>query len=244
MCGRYSLTSPFEAVAQVFHLSIAMPQWWGSRYNIAPTQLVPVVRAGRDEPEVRRLDELSWGLVPFWAQDPSVGSRMINARSETLTSKPAFKRAFEKRRCLVVSDGFYEWRKNKDGTKQPFRICHVDRTPIAFAGLWEWWKEKGAPEDEQPLRSCTIITTDANPVVRPLHDRMPVILPMEHHASWLDPANDDTDALSKLLVPFDPDQTMAYPVTRAVGNPRFEQAACVEPIDDPGIEGDQPGLFG
>ena len=182
MCGRFTLTSSPEELARRFGLDDAAELV--PRYNIAPGQDVLAVRADADGR--RRADGLRWGLVPPWAPDPSVGSRMINAKGETLAEKSSFRNAFKKRRCLVLADGFYEWRKEgKD--KIPTYIFQKSREPFAFAGLWETWK---SPEDEV-IRSCTIITTEPNAYMSPIHNRMPVLLSEEAEALWLDPMTEE-----------------------------------------------------
>jgi len=221
MCGRYTLSSPADLIAQTFGLD-QVPEL-APRYNIAPTQPVAAVRldsAGR-----RRLDFLRWGLVPGWAQDPSIGNRMINARAETVHVKPAFRTALRHRRCLILSDGFYEWRKTSEG-KQPMHICMRDHHPFAFAGLWEHWQ---TPQGEA-LESCTIITTAANALLAPIHDRMPVILPPQHHDRWLDPAAPSVDPLRALLVPYAGEDMTAWPVDSRVNNPRNDSPHCMEPL--------------
>ena len=177
MCGRYTLKAPREAIAEAFDLA-DVPQLL-PRYNIAPTQAVPVVRLDRASGE-REIALLQWGLIPSWADDPAIGNRLINARAETVAEKPAFRTAFKKRRCLVVADGFYEWKRENGKTPYYFRL--KDSSPFAFAGLWERW-EKG----EEPVESCTLLTCEANGVVAPVHGRMPVILKPEDYARWLDP---------------------------------------------------------
>lgn len=206
MCGRFTLAVPAEQVATQFQLS-QVPDL-APRYNIAPTQQVAAVRA---TDAGRELVLLRWGLVPSWAKDPSVGAKMINARSETVAEKPAFRAALRQRRCLIPADGFYEWQAQAGG-KQPFHIRLAEGGPFALAGLWEHWK---TPEGGW-LHSCTILTTEANELMRPLHERMPVILPAEHHARWLDPGLHDAGPLQELLRPFPADQMLAYPVSKAV----------------------------
>jgi len=200
VCGRFTLRTSPRDVAQEFGLT-ELPELF-PRYNIAPTQPAPAVRAPR------QLEFLRWGLIPAWAEDPSIGSRMINARAEGIATKPAFRRAFQSRRCLIVGDGFYEWRN-----KQPFYIRRKDDRPFAFAGLWERWKG---------LDSCTIITTEANDLIRPLHDRMPVILNAEDYDRWL--ATPD----ESLLRPYDAEALELYSVARVVNSPRNETPACIE----------------
>jgi putative SOS response-associated peptidase YedK len=189
------------------------------RYNIAPTQDVPAVwqTESATAPEVVML---RWGLVPSWAKDPAIGSRMINARCETLAEKPSFRSAFKRRRCLVLSDGYYEWEKEGSG-KQPYLIHMQDDRPFAFAGLWEYW-EGG------PFHSCTVITTDANQATSNLHHRMPVILSPADIPAWLDPSNEDQPALQELLVPYEEDDIIVDRVSKHVNNARHEDAQCVE----------------
>jgi putative SOS response-associated peptidase YedK len=192
------------------------------RYNIAPTQPVAAVRQAADERELRMV---RWGLVPGWASDPALGARMINARAETVSEKPAFRSAFKRRRCLVLADGFYEWQATSTRQKQPHYFALHDRRPFAFAGLWEYWE--GA---EGAFESCTIITTDANDLVRPTHNRMPVILQPADYDLWLDPAMQQAGPLEALLRPAAASAMMAYPVSRAVNNPRNDSPECVAAI--------------
>ncbi len=222
MCGRYSLTTPTEAMRQLF-LFDNLPNL-EPRYNIAPTQSAPVVRrdgAGGG----RTLALLRWGLVPSWAKEIAIGARMINARAETVAEKPAFRAAFRERRCLVAADGFYEWQKTADG-KQPWRICPTDRGPFAFAGLWERWR---GPDGE--VETFTIITTVAGPSLSAIHPRMPVILAAPDHAAWLAPAT-PPDALKTLLAPFPDDQLAAYRVDHRVGNVRNDDPGLIAPLGD------------
>jgi putative SOS response-associated peptidase YedK len=219
MCGRFTLRAPAQAVEQLFplfELADVPP-----RYNIAPTQPVLAVRAGAEgKPEPVRL---RWGLVPSWAADPSIGNRLINARSETVAGKPAFRSAFRQRRCLVLADGFYEWQQ-AGRQRQPFLFrLHKDR-PFAFAGLWECWK-KG----ESPLETCTLLTTNANELLGTIHIRMPVILPHEVYDRWLDPALKDPEALQALLLPYPAQEMEGYPVATWVNNARHEGAECIVP---------------
>jgi putative SOS response-associated peptidase YedK len=216
MCGRYTLKTSGEEIARQFELAEA-PQLT-PRYNIAPTQAVPVVRL-RDEQKT--LDMMRWGLIPSWAKDRSIGARMINARSETLAEKPAFRNAFRQRRCLIPADGFYEW-LSQGKTKQPYHIHLVDKQVFGLAGLWEFWR---SPDDETVL-SCTIITTEANTLMQPLHDRMPVIIPADRYSSWLDPQQ-PIEAISDLLQPFPVEQMRAYPVSSFVSNASNEGEQCI-----------------
>ncbi len=202
------------------------PSW-----NVAPTDRVYAAaeRAAREgEPAQRVLGTYRWGLVPSWAKDPSIGSRMINARAETLERK--FRRALERRRCLVPADGFYEWERRDDGTKQPWFIVRADGAPMVFAGLWELWRPPGAEGDE-PLRTCTIITTEANDLVARLHDRMPVVLGPSDWDRWLDRAVTDPAAVRDLLAPPDPRAFEMYEVSTRVNNVRNNDGRLVLPLN-------------
>jgi putative SOS response-associated peptidase YedK len=184
MCGRFTLASPFVAVTERFHA--AAPPDLRPRYNIAPGQeVLCVIRDGAN-----RIEPLRWGLIPFWAKDPAIGNRLINARAETVAEKPSFRSAFAKRRCLVVADGFFEWRP-AGKRKVPVYIFLKSKKPFGFAGLYESWKDPGGRE----IRTCTIITTEANEIVRPIHDRMPVILPEGVEDRWLDPGEGSRERL-------------------------------------------------
>jgi putative SOS response-associated peptidase YedK len=192
-------------------------------YNVAPTQEVPAVVAGNGGGE-RRLEMLRWGLIPSWADDPGIGARMINARSETVAEKPSFRRAFKERRCLIPADGFYEWQKTNGG-KQPHYIRMKNGRPFAFAGLWESWKGDG-----NEIRSCTILTTNPNDVAGEIHNRRPVILPPEGYEVWLDPDVRETDQLLSLLAPYPHGDMEAYPVSRRVNSPSNNEPSCVESV--------------
>jgi putative SOS response-associated peptidase YedK len=220
MCGRYSFTTPIEAVRRLF--GVAGGGNLAPRYNVAPTQAAAVVRLDEKTPPGRILDHLTWGLVPSWAKDASMAARMINARAETVAEKPAFRNAFRRRRCLVPADGFYEWRL-EGGAKQPYHIGFADRRPFAFAGLWEHWMGKDGSE----ILSFSIVTTDANELLRPLHHRMPVILEPEGHARWLDPA---TEAPVELLHPYRGDGLGFHAVSRHVNNVRNDDPECIAPL--------------
>jgi putative SOS response-associated peptidase YedK len=217
MCGRYTLASPDEIVAETFGLD-EVPTL-RPRYNIAPTQKVAVVRR---EGSRRRLAELRWGLIPSWAKDPAIGNKLINARAETLAEKPAFRSAFRARRCLVVADGFYEWAKAA-GRKQPWYFHLRDARPFGLAGLWERWPGEGG----EPLETCTIITTAANELLAPVHDRMPVILEPGAFDAWLDPGSGK--GLVELLRPLPAEAMAAYPVSLLVNSPGNDTPACIAP---------------
>jgi putative SOS response-associated peptidase YedK len=219
MCGRYTLASPTERLAEEFGVDAASIEL-APNYNVAPTQQVAAVL---DEGGQRRLEVLRWGLIPPWADDPGIGSRMINARSETAPGKPSFRRAFRERRCLIPADGFYEWQRT-NGAKQPYYIHMEDGRPFAFAGLWESWSKGGEGE----VRTCTILTTGANALVGEVHDRMPVILAHDAYDVWLDPAS-ERDELTGLLAPYPEDEMEAYPVSRFVNSPSNNDPRCIEP---------------
>lgn len=220
MCGRFALAADPAQLAEL--LALSEPPALPPRHNIAPTQAVAAVRAGEGG---RELAMLRWGLIPGWAKDPAIGAKMINARAETAHEKPAFRAAFRRRRCLIPADGFYEWRRVEDG-KQPYFIGMADGGPFAFAGLWESWQGP----DGAAVETCTILTTDANELLRPLHERMPVILPPADHRLWLDPAvTDATPELRGLLRPYPVAAMTAYPVSRRVNSPRNDDSGCREP---------------
>ena len=218
MCGRYTLSTPSGRLAEEFELDGAVEI--SPSYNVAPTQQVAAVVEDEDG---RRLEMLRWGLVPSWADDPGIGARMINARSETAPEKPSFRRAFRGRRCLIAADGFYEW-KRENGGKQPYYFRMQDGRPFAFAGLWESWEKGG----DGALLSCTILTTRANSVLNGIHERMPVILPPDAYDAWLDP-DADREELGELMVPYPGDDLETYPVSRFVNSPRNNDERCVEP---------------
>ena len=221
VCGRFAFFSPAESAVHLFDIEAAedLPP----RYNIAPTQAVPVVRRQADGK--RQLGQLHWGLVPFWAKEKAIGNRMINARAETVASKPAFRNAFRKKRCLVLADGFYEWQKQASG-KQPWFMSLKSDEPFAMAGLWETWRES---EDADPLESCTIVTTGPNEFMARLHNRMPVILPPQAASIWLDPATDNA-SLQSVLVPAEEGLLRAVEVSRRVNSPANEGPELILPV--------------
>jgi putative SOS response-associated peptidase YedK len=223
MCGRYTLTSPGEVVAEIFEL-VDVPEVL-PRYNLAPTQEAAVVRIPAPEAP-RSLALLRWGLIPAWAKDPAIGNRMINARAESAAEKPAYRDSFRRRRCLVPADGFYEW-KRQGKHKQPHLIRRRDRLPFAFAGLWSSWR---SPEHPAAVETFTILTTDPNDLMRGLHDRMPVILDRRDFAAWLDPGHRDAAALQALLVPAPEEAWEAIPVSTRVNSPAHEAPDCIEPL--------------
>jgi putative SOS response-associated peptidase YedK len=218
MSRRFTLAAPAEGVAR--RLNVADPESAGPRYNIAPSEQVLAVRAGRAGREAVRL---RWGLVPPWASDPR-RCRLINARAETAAVRPAFREAFRHRRCLVPADGFYVWTKGT-GRKEPFLVRLRDRRPFAFAGLWERWESPGG----EVVESCAILTTEANEVVRPITDRMPVIVQPRHYGRWLDPALTDPREIRALLAPYPADRMVACPVSRRVNDARNDGPECIAP---------------
>jgi putative SOS response-associated peptidase YedK len=230
MCGRFVSSAPVDDLAKYFSAT-APEQALEANFNVAPTTEVYAVRADDGE---RAIATMRWGLVPFWAKDLKVGARMINARSETASQKPAFRRAFTKRRCLVPADGFYEWQKIEgQKTKQPWFIHRVDGEPLAFAGLYEFWHPKDDEgsdvEGADLVVSCTILTTSANKAMEPVHDRMPVMLAPGIWDDWLDPAS-DLDFVSSLMVPAPETLLTMYPVSTAVNSVRNRGAELVEPV--------------
>ena len=219
MCGRFAFYSPSEATAALF--GAASSTEVEPRYNIAPTQFIAAVR--RDEQDTPELAMLRWGLVPFWAKDPSIGNRMINARAETVAEKPSFRNAYEKHRCLVLTDGFYEWRKEGDG-KTPYFISLADGSPFAFAGLWENWNSK---DSDESLQTTAIITTAANEFMATLHQRMPVVMRPAQAERWL---AGDMELLSEAID--DAPAFRAWPVDRKVNNARNEGAVLIDPAGE------------
>ena len=222
MCGRFTLGATAATLAAQFDL--ATVPTWTPRYNIAPTQEVLVVR--QPSPQANREARLHrWGLIPPWAKDPSIGNRMINARAETVATKPAFRRAFKERRCLLLADGLYEWQR-QERRKQPFYIRLRDGRPFAFAGLWEHWEGS----EGMAIQSCTILTTTSNEVVGRIHDRMPVILNPTDYDRWLDPSIQEPAVLQTLLRPYPADEMTAYPVSTLVNSPANDNPGCTEPL--------------
>lgn len=221
MCGRFTLTVDPDDLREAFGLSAPPSSDLAPRYNIAPSQPVAVIANG----ESRALELFKWGLIPSWAKDPKIGNRMINARAETLAEKPSFRTALKKRRCLVLADGFYEW-KREGKLKTPMYIQLKDRRPFAFAGLWETWN---SPEGEW-IKTCTIITTTPNALIEKIHDRMPVILPPKAYDLWLSPGELPAEKTLPLLKPFAASQMRAVAVSPLVNNPRFDSPECVAPV--------------
>ena len=225
MCGRFTLTLTGDQLALAFPwLTVAADL--APRYNIAPSQMVPVV-PNREE---LQLEQFRWGLIPFWAKDPGIGNRLINARAETLAEKPSFRAAYSRRRCLILADGFYEWqsRPGKKG-KTPFYVRLESQEPFAFAGLWDTWRSP----DGSRIPSCTIITTRPNELVAPIHNRMPVILQSDSYSQWLDPTELPPSTLQPLLEPYPASGMTAFPVSTLVNDPKNDYLQCTLPYSEP-----------
>jgi len=220
MCGRFALRTEAKSLAKQFQVTEAPTI--EARYNIAPTQSILAVKA---TPDGREMNWFKWGLVPSWAKDASMGARLINARSETVTEKPAFRDAFKRRRCLIPSDGFFEWQRI-GSKKQPFFFHLKDGQPFGFAGLWDSW----TGEDGKIIESCTILTTTANEVLAPVHDRMPVIVHVEDYELWLDEDMRTQKLLKDLLQPYPADEITSYPVSTLVNNIRRQGADLIEQL--------------
>ena len=219
MCGRFTMTSPWELLKERFEVDIAEEEY-RLRYNAAPGQDLWVIP--QTTPNQAQL--YHWGLVPFWAKDPKIGNRLINARAETVAEKPAFRTPFKKHRCLVLADGFYEWDK-RGPQKVPYRVVLKDERPFAFAGICDYWKDKEGKE----LKTFSIITTDANDLIAKIHDRMPVILSKKDEKVWLDPALDITEAI-KMLHPYPAEEMKMYPVSTLVNKPENDIPQVIESV--------------
>jgi putative SOS response-associated peptidase YedK len=225
VCGRYRLSRRKQAVEEYFDVAVSDEPDWAPRYNIAPTQPVAVIRQNPKEP-IRELSLMRWGLVPSWAKDSSGAARMINARSETASTKPAFRDALKSRRCLIPADGFYEWKR--DGkTKQPYCLEVNGGELFAFAGLWERWKN---PSGEW-IKTCSILTTTPNAVTASVHDRMPVILDPDGYDLWLDPGMTNVDAASDLLKPLDARLMRSFPVSTRINYVANDVEECSRPVE-------------
>ena len=222
MCGRFTLFEADKILSKEFGVSGVPPL--SPRYNIAPSQPIAAVRAPHTGAG-RELALLRWGLIPSWSKDPAIGNRLINARAETVQEKPSFRNAFRRHRCLIPTNGFYEWQRQERG-KQPYFVRMRDGRVFAFAGLWDRWESP----DDGVIETCAILTTAANAVLAPIHGRMPVILPQAEYARWLDPALKDPDSLSPLLVPFPPEEMLAIPVSPRVNAPSTDDEKCIAPL--------------
>ncbi|MFQ5400516.1 MAG: SOS response-associated peptidase [Anaerolineae bacterium] len=226
MCGRFVLFTPGETLFQLFGVEAsAMPgQILNPRYNIAPTQPVAAVRLAPDSGR-REFTFFRWGLIPSWAKDLKIGARLINARAETVSEKPSFRAAFKRRRCLIPADGFFEWQR-LSSRKQPVYVYARDGRPFAFAGLWETWHSA----DGDRIHSCTILTTEPNELVAPIHNRMPVIIEPPDYALWLDPGP-NPELARHLLRPYPAEKMVAYPVSTRVNSPRNDDPRCIAPLE-------------
>jgi putative SOS response-associated peptidase YedK len=224
MCGRYVSSSSVAVLESYLAVDEVRTEPLEEKFNVAPTDKVYAVVQREDK---RILGALEWGLVPWFSKERKSGAKMINARAESVASKPAFRRAFERRRCLIPADGFYEWKRRPDQPKQPYFISGADGRPLVFAGLWEVWRES---DDAEPVRTCTIITTSANELLKPIHDRMPVVLAPERWDEWLDPAITEPDLLGGLLVPAPDDLFALRPVSTRVNSVRNDGPDLIDPI--------------
>jgi len=222
MCGRFTLEKSIGNLGSLFQVRgvAELPE----RYNIAPTQPIVAIRQA-EAGEERELVLLRWGLIPAWAKEPAALPLLINARSETAAAKPAFRAALRRRRCLVPADGFYEWQR-REGRKQPYHMRRRDGAPFALAGLWERWEGPDGAID-----SCALLTTASNALMRPIHDRMPVILDPQSFDLWLDPRMQDVERVQSLLRPYPAEAMIAYPVSAMVNNARNDNPQCVLPLD-------------
>jgi putative SOS response-associated peptidase YedK len=221
MCGRFVIKSDLQQIQLAFNVTQVHAQVQPS-YNIAPTQ--PVATIVQREHQIA-LEAMRWGLIPAWAKDASIGAKMINARAEGIAEKPSFKRPLKSKRCLIVADGFYEWKKER-ARKIPMFIRLKSDAPFAFAGLYDVWQS--APD--KTITSCAIITTRPNELMQTIHTRMPVILPKSAYSSWLDPANQNLAELIALLEPYPADAMLAYPVSMLVNSPRNNSPECIQPV--------------
>ncbi len=219
MCGRFSLTAGDREIEARFGLRV--PAGFTVRYNIAPTQNVLIVLADG----IRRMDAFHWGLIPTWAKDPKIGHKLINARAETIFEKPSFRTAAKKRRCLVIADGFYEWRQ-MDKEKVPIHIRLKAKQPFAFAGLWESW----ISAEGQSIKTCTIVTADPNELMKSIHNRMPVIVPEDLEEIWMDPSLQNKEDLAPVLQPYPSEEMEAFEVSKLVNSPANDSPECIQPL--------------
>jgi len=221
MCGRFVSKAKKEEIEKEFKVEISDGNLPVPRYNIAPSQRIAAVAEIENE---REISLFKWGLVPHWAKDESIGNKLINARAETLTEKPSFREAFARRRCIIPVSGFYEWMRAAKGAKQPFYFYLKEKEVFGFAGLWEEWLDK---ETGELTETCTIITTEANEVLKPVHDRMPVILKSDSYEEWLNPKIKDTAKLQNQLVPYPANEMSSHAVSRAVNSPSEDSAELI-----------------
>ncbi|AIM15019.1 SOS response-associated peptidase [Neobacillus sedimentimangrovi] len=224
MCGRYTLTATMEQIMDRFDIQAFLDEEnFVPNYNIAPSQnVLAIINDGNSN----RMGFLKWGLIPPWAKDPSIGNKLINARAETISEKPSFRHAFKNKRCLIIADGFYEWKRNSDHSKTPMRIKLKSDSLFGMAGIWEQWKSPNG----KSVFTCSIITTTPNELMIDIHNRMPVILKREDEKAWLDPTIKDTKLLKEFLVPFDPNQMEAYQVSSLVNSPKNNSIELIQKI--------------
>ena len=227
MCGRFTQLFTWRELYELYNIH-GPARNIEPRYNLAPTQQALVVRSNPETKE-RTLDPLRWGLVPHWAKDLSIGSKCINARAEGIAKLPSFRDAFRRRRCLIPASGFYEWAKTKPA-KTPYAIVPKDEPIFAFAGLWENWRDKAAGDSAEWIRTCTIITGEPNELVRPIHDRMPVILPREAWAKWLGEESAFADELRALLKPYPAERMRAYPISTRVNSVKNDEPSLLKAV--------------
>ncbi len=225
MCGRFSNNAKPKQIETEFKIGKVNPKLFTPRYNIAPTQNIAVVLEQSGE---RIVENLRWGLIPSWAKDESIGNKLINARAETLAEKPSFKNAFRSHRCIIPASGFYEWQKKGTGAKQPYYFHLKGKEVFGFAGLYEQWLDR---ETGEQIQTCAIITTEANRVLEPVHDRMPVILKPKDYEQWLDEKENDTDKLQKLLAPYPSAEMESYQVSKSVNSPSNNSPELLEEIN-------------
>lgn len=236
MCGRFvSITEP-DGLVRFFTVDERQTDDVPPSYNVAPTASVYAVTEHADQ---RVLVKFRWGLVPHWAKDRKIASKLINARAESVAEKPAFREVFKRKRCLIPADGFYEWRAHAEGPKVPYFIHHADGTPLAFAGMWASWRNPDVADDDDPtawLRTCTIITTEAGPKMAQLHSRMPVLLAAEAWDAWLDRDLQDPDAARQLLATASDEPLTWHAVSTRVNSVRFDDATLIDPLPDPSVD--------
>ncbi|MFN4219045.1 MAG: SOS response-associated peptidase [Candidatus Bipolaricaulia bacterium] len=225
MCGRFTLTLSTAQIEARF--GVPLPAQYKPRYNIAPTQEILALIA---DDQGRRIEPLRWGLIPHWAKDPQIAQKLINARAETLFEKPSFRDAVRRRRCLILADGFYEWRQTPSGKKTPVYVRLKSREPFGFAGLWESWNSP----DGQTLKTCTIITTEPNELIKPIHNRMPVIVSREYEELWLDPSPKARAELERVLRPYHAEELELYDVSATVNSPSNDGPECIAPVSSLG----------
>ncbi len=223
MCGRFVLVSTGKDISR--HFELVEDPSFPPRFNIAPTQMIETVRNAPGTSH-RHIAPARWGLIPSWAKDKSVGWKLINARSETVFDKPAFRNSIRKRRCLIPSDGFYEWKRDHGSKTRPYFVSMADGSLFAFAGLWDSWKDGSG----ETIETCSILTTAANSLVAIVHERMPVILKCDNYDLWLDNAITDLGRLSRVMAPYASELMKLYPVASAVNKPAYDEPDCIEPI--------------